>query len=105
MKDKTISLLIDAVMNNQLKQVIQLLKRGVNPNSYEDPILLYSPLHYAAAHSGAEMAILLLKAGANLEAKDRDGDTPLQKAWLFHNIHFIQAISNIHAEKTPDLNS
>lgn len=95
MKDKTVSLLINAVMNNQLKQVIRLLNRGVNPNSCEDPILLYSPLHDAAAHSNKEMVRVLLKAGAHLEAKDQNGDTPLQKAWLFNHIRFIKACQSL----------
>ena len=89
MKNKRVSALIDAVMHNQAQKVARLLKRGVNPNECEDE-LLFSPLHYAAAHSSIEIAALLLAAGANLEAKDLEGFTPLETACLHNNRAFIR---------------
>lgn len=89
MKNRWVSALIYAVMNNQVTKVIRLLKQGADPNGCEDD-LGYSPLHYAAAHSGGEMATVLLDAGADLAAKDVDGDTALQTAWLHHNAAFIR---------------
>ncbi len=88
METKLVPALINAVMNNQVTKVSWLLKRGANPNGCEDK-LLYSPLHYAAAHCSAEVALLLIKAGANLEAKDSDGNTPLDAALLHNNQAFI----------------
>jgi ankyrin repeat protein len=88
-KDKLLSALISAITHNQVKEVAQLLKQGANPNGCEDD-LLYSPLHWAAAHSKVEIAKLLIDAGADLEAKDHEGFTPLETACLFNNRSFIR---------------
>ena len=88
-KDKLLSALINAITNNQVKKVMQLLRQGANPNGYEDN-LLFSPLHWAAAHSKVEIAKLLIDAGADLEAKDHEGFTPLETACLFNNRPFIR---------------
>ncbi len=76
-KDKLLSALINAITHNQTKKVKQLLIQGADPNGCEDD-LLFSPLHWAAAHSKVEIAKLLIDAGANLEAKDHEGFTPLE---------------------------
>ena len=89
MKNKLLSALIDAITHDQVKKVARLLKNGANPNACEDE-LLFSPLHYAAAHSNVEIAQLLLAAGANLEAKDFEGFTPLETACLHSNRAFIR---------------
>ncbi len=88
-KEKLLSALINAVTHNQVKKVTQLLKQGANPNGCEDD-LLFSPLHWAAAHSKVEIARLLIDAGADLEAKDHEGFTPLETACLFNNRPFIR---------------
>lgn len=98
-KSKLLSALIDAVMHNQAKKVVRLLKRGVNPNECEDE-LLFSPLHYAAAHSRVEVAQLLLAAGANLEAKDFEGFTPLETACLHGNRAFIRFYHDYQCKNT-----
>lgn len=89
MKNKLLSALIDAITHNQVKKVARLLKRGVNPNTFEDE-QLFSPLHWAAAHSGIEIAQLLLDAGASVTAKDWEGFTPVETACLFRNRPFIR---------------
>lgn len=99
MNTRWVSALIYAVMNNQVTKVIRLLKLGADPNGCEDD-LSYSPLHYAAAHGGSDMARVLLDAGADLEAKDIDGDTPLQTAWLHRNAAFIRVCQQRQLTKT-----
>ena len=99
MKNKSLSALIEAVMHNQAKKVARLLKRGANPNESEDE-LLFSPLHYAAAHSSVEIVQLLLAAGANLEAKDFEGFTPLETACLHGNRPFIRFYHDYQSKNT-----
>jgi hypothetical protein len=65
-KNKLLSVLIDAIAHNHVKKVARLLKRGVNPNECEDN-LLFSPLHYAAAHSSVEVAQQKLTTGQGSE--------------------------------------
>ena len=89
MKNKRISALIDAITHNHVKKVAKLLKQGIDPNVCEDE-QLFSPLHWAAAHSGIEIAQLLLDAGANSQAKDWEGFTPLETACLFRNRPYIR---------------
>jgi ankyrin repeat protein len=86
---KLVTPLINAVMNNQFTKVIELLHNGADPNGCEDK-LGYSPLHYAAAHSGVEIATLLVRAGANLEAQNSNGDTPLNIAFQHQNRAFAE---------------
>jgi len=69
-----------------------LLGRGANPNCRTNPGVptdafmrdcrtkSESPLHRAAAFGSAEVIALLLKAGAQIDAKDTNGDTPLSWA-------------------------
>ena len=43
----------------------------------------YTPLHWAAMEGRKEVAELLIAAGANVNAKDVDGSTPLDLAKLY----------------------
>jgi uncharacterized protein len=102
MKNKLLSALIDAITHNQTNRVARLLKRGADPNACEDE-LLFSPLHYAAAHSNVEIAQLLLAAGAKLEAKDFEGFTPLETACLHNNRAFIRFYHDYQRTDTASL--
>lgn len=93
MKGRLLSALINAITHNRVKRVMQLLQQGADPNGCEDD-LLFSPLHWAAAHSKVDIARLLVDAGANLEAKDHEGFTPLETACLFNNRPFIRFYHN-----------
>ena len=104
MKSKLLPALINAVMNNQITKVSQLLKYGADSNGCEDE-LRYSPLHYAAAHSGKEIAALLLEAGANLEAIDIDGNTPLNTAFVHQNKAFISWYRDQKYGNCKDINN
>lgn len=58
-------------------------------------------LHYAAGDSGStEVISLLLKAGANIEAHDEDGDTPL--SWAAEKGHLEAVRSLLQAGAKPD---
>ena len=58
-------------------RLLQLLLAGADPDLVEGGT---TPLHWAALHGRAELATLLLTAGAAAELKDGAGHTPLQIA-------------------------
>ena len=60
-------------------RLLQLLLHGADPDLCEDGT---TPLHWAVRHGRAEMAVLLLAAGAAAELKDSSGRTPQQLAHI-----------------------
>jgi len=65
------------------KSVVQvLLAHGADPNATE-PRLRRTPLHLAARLGRKGVAELMIKAGANVDARRQDGSTPLLEA-LYH---------------------
>jgi ankyrin repeat protein len=60
--------LIDAVLNNNLKDLHYFLNLGVNPNGYLDHAQM-TPLHFAASNGHDQAARLLLFNGADPGAR------------------------------------
>lgn len=77
------NLFIQAVINEDVEAVQQLLQEGANPNMVEDADRV-TPLHFVAQKNtpaALAMARLLLDAGADPMAKtEPDGQTPLETA-------------------------
>jgi ankyrin repeat protein len=82
-----------------------LLARGANPNAKTKPSVetgafmrdcrtkAETPLHRAAAFGDEEAIQLLLDAGASLEAKDMNGDTPLSwGSWYGRSIPILRKL-------------
>ena len=76
--------LTDAVAQGDKNQVKRLLRNGVGPNDASQiPDEGYTPLHIAVGEDRVDIADLLVRAGAKLEAKDLDGRTALHRAtWI-----------------------
>ncbi|KDO21909.1 TKL protein kinase [Saprolegnia parasitica CBS 223.65] len=68
------SLLLAATAARATKTVKFLLDRGANVN---DPSGGQTPLHAAVTKSLEEFLLILIDAGADVEARDQDGRTPL----------------------------
>ncbi|KDO20159.1 TKL protein kinase [Saprolegnia parasitica CBS 223.65] len=68
------SLLLAATAARATKTVTFLLDRGANVN---DPSGGQTPLHAAVTKSFEEFLLILIDAGADVEARDQDGRTPL----------------------------
>jgi ankyrin repeat protein len=76
-KDKR-TLLIHSVIAKNYILTEWLLKYGCDPNIIDQ--LGWSPLHYAAQNYSVLIGKLLIQYGANLEIKDKYGNTPLWRA-------------------------
>ncbi|MGB6976775.1 MAG: ankyrin repeat domain-containing protein [Gammaproteobacteria bacterium] len=71
--------LIDAVRANDVEQVKILLQEGADPNFCEDMSGI-TPLHFAAINNCLEIVLLLVAAGAKLNARTSEGERPLDIA-------------------------
>ncbi len=61
--------------------------------------MILTPLHKAAGLNDKQAVIALVKAGADVNARDRDGLTPLHTAaWFIDNPAVISALLNAGAD-------
>jgi ankyrin repeat protein len=63
-----------------LSLVKLLLAKGANPNTASDNQFKVAPIHSACAISAFDIAVLLIKHGADVNAKQMQGVTPLHSA-------------------------
>lgn len=77
----------------QLDLVKTLLDSGADPN-YNETIKRFSPLHYAAKERHLNIMHMLLEYGANIDAQNLDGLTPL--------MCLVEAVSQ-HSHEHPEL--
>jgi len=91
--------LIVAVANDRADDVKRLLARGMDPNSVDpngDPLLLI------AARAGYRATVdVLLAAKANVNAKNRFGDTPLMIAALNGQLDIVRRLRMRGGELDP----
>lgn len=83
--------LIEAVIVNDSPQVEKLLRRGADPNGYEDDAQV-RPLHFAAQHNSKACAELLILAGADTHVQTKDGLTPLDIAKLHRHDEIVRLL-------------
>src|SRR4051794_12063623 len=87
----------DAAMKNDLEAVRSLLKESADANSSQGDGM--TALHWAATNGNAEMAQLLLYAGATLKATTRIGSlTPLYFAAQYGNAKVVDVLLKAGAE-------
>jgi len=122
--------LMQAVRTNDIEKAQALLKAGVNPNAqdyWHDNALLeavrqdnlamalllidqgavvnikgrgYTPLGLAAKNGNVQLVRFLLKAGADPDRKNDDGDTPLHSAVLMGYVDTVAALTSAHPDMT-----
>ena len=90
---------------NDVEATRQLILRNVNVDLLTDEF--ETPLHITALSGSAEAAQMLIKAGANLNAKDKDWQmTPLHKACSEERNEivklFLQAGANVEAKDSDE---
>lgn len=97
--------LIQAVINENVGAVKQLLKEGADPNATEDADKI-TPLHFIAqknSQAALEIAQLLLRAGADPFAKNVPNDqTPLDIAKMFGFAPMLSILSSAEDEKRAE---
>jgi ankyrin repeat protein len=71
--------IIQASRNGDLASVRNLLRNGADVNA-KDELCGMMTLHWACVHDNVEMVKELVSAGADIDAKDKDGVTPLHLA-------------------------
>lgn len=86
-----------------LEAIQLLLARGANVNLLDEKTR--SPLHYAAESSQAATIVdvisALSKAGSKLDAKDADGETPIQRALAHPSAPAAKALLEAGADVRP----
>ncbi len=72
--------LMNAIIDGEHAQASSLLEQGANPDDTDKAG--WCALHFAAQDCSAKSVKMLLNAGANLELRDRHGNTPLWRATM-----------------------
>ncbi|KAM0388820.1 hypothetical protein ACHAQC_009472 [Fusarium culmorum] len=86
-----------AIMNEQTELVKTIVKDGVNIDLGTGPSKL-AAINYAALMGSAEIISILKDSGANLEAKDMDGLTPLHNAAYFGRTEAVELLCDLGAD-------
>mmetsp|Transcript_22376 Transcript_22376/g.39004 ORF Transcript_22376/g.39004 Transcript_22376/m.39004 type:complete len:404 (+) Transcript_22376:80-1291(+) len=100
-RDDITTLIHKAIQHREIKELRQLLsdkrtRRLLVDTASKDG---QTPLHYAAWSDQPQAVKLLLRAGANLEARDSaDGTTPLMKACFNGNIQVVHLLTRAGAD-------
>ena len=88
-----------AVLNENQEVLRQHIAAGTNLNE-RDPFGGSSPLITAALFGKAEMAKILIDAGADINFQNNDGSTPLHVAAFFCHPDIVQMLLKEGADKT-----
>jgi ankyrin repeat protein len=94
--------LYDAIQTGDTGLVRQLIKAGADPNSQASPLTLtrtstrryqMSPLAYSLWENKADVALVLLEAGADPNVRDLNGETAMHMASYGRMPQVVQALA------------
>lgn len=72
--------LLRATAQSDVGRVCQLVAAGLSINSHDNPLSRNTPLHWAASFADADTVTCLIARGADVNAANTDGATPLHDA-------------------------
>jgi ankyrin repeat protein len=91
-------ILVNAVFRRNFQSFLSLLENGISPNSkYRG----FSILSWAAQEGCYKMCEILIKHGANVNYKDKDGITPLYQAVGSNHLKIVSLLLKNNAEVDP----
>ena len=90
----------EAVTRGDLESVLKMLDRGGDIEA-KDPGAGASPLHFAVMKGGMPIIDLLVRHGADVNSRTRNGTTPLHTAVLYSRLEVAEFL----AGKGADLNA
>ncbi|XP_042215354.1 uncharacterized protein LOC121861551 isoform X1 [Homarus americanus] len=105
--------LLRATAQSDVGRVCQLVAAGLSINSHDNPLSRNTPLHWAASFADTDTLTCLIARGADVNAANSDGATPLHDAvargnesiiriLLEHDANpHIQCYKGRHKGKTP----
>eukprot|EP01050_Picozoa_sp_SAG11_P000959 SAG11_NODE_37_length_21777_cov_4.523711_9_plen_443_part_00 len=85
--------LVGFVMDGNVTAVKKCLCQHVDPDSYEELLVDWTPLHYAAQLGHVEIIVALLEAEANPKPIDKNGETPLMQAGYWGHGSAVQCLT------------
>ncbi|XP_038047951.1 death-associated protein kinase dapk-1-like [Patiria miniata] len=93
MGSTTTEAMLSAAMSGDTQTVTRCIDEGVNVNAKDIPLLFArTPLHYAAGSGYDVICDLLLQAGADVNAVDKNGRSPLHYATKSGHIYICKAL-------------
>ena len=86
-----VSPLLMAAFRNDVRMMLALINKGADVN-HRFSVTGWSPLHAASACNNPVAIAILVHAGANVNARDNDGDTPLIAACSMEHIDCVHQL-------------
>jgi len=92
--------MIEEIQKGKVSRALSLLEQGICYPNELDPLYMWTPLHIAARENKLELAKSLLDHGANVDVKDKVGQTPLHRACYWGNRDMVQLLLDHAADFT-----
>ena len=91
--------IVEAVRSADLDKLRQLIEEGANVNEIEKAVDRRSALHWAAVHANIDAIDWLVGNGADLEAMDCQGHTPLHLSCIHGYPYILRRLLDYGADR------
>ena len=93
--------IVTASFDGRAELVRLLLAKGISPDTADE--YGSTSLHIAAKEGNSVIAERFIEAKADINRKDKDGNTALDLAIFYGHSHVVELLSNMGAKKTEGL--